>query len=39
MGMMALGCAATALAAQIYGEEEEFCTAHQLFGIPVVEDG
>jgi hypothetical protein len=39
MGMVALGCAATALAAQIYGEEEEFCTAHQLFGIPVVEDG
>ena len=39
MGMVALGCAATALAAQIYGEEVEFCTAHQLVGIPVVEDG
>jgi hypothetical protein len=38
MGLIALGCAATALAAQVYGEIEEFCTAHQLFGIPVVED-
>ena len=38
MGLIALGCAATALAAQVYGEIEEFCTAHQLFGIPVVEN-
>ena len=38
MGLIALGCAATALAAQVYGEEEEFCTTHQLLGIPVVED-
>jgi hypothetical protein len=38
MGKVALGCAATALAAQVYGEEEEFTTAHDLFGIPVIED-
>ena len=31
-------CAVTALAAQVYGEEEEFTTAHDLFGIPVIED-
>ena len=37
-GLIALGCAATALAAQVYGEEEEYTTAHDLFGIPVVED-
>ena len=38
IGLIALGCAATALAAQVYGEEEEYTTAHDLFGIPVVED-
>ena len=38
MGKVALGCAATALAAQVYGESEEFTTAHDLFGIPVIED-
>ena len=38
MGKVALGCAATALAAQVYGEDEEFTTAHDLFGIPVIED-
>ena len=36
IGLIALGCAATALAAQVYGEEEEYTTAHDLFGIPVV---
>ena len=30
MGLVALGCAATGLAAQVYGEEEEFTTAHNL---------
>ena len=38
MGEVALGCAATALASQVYGEQEEFTTAHDLFGIPVIED-
>jgi hypothetical protein len=38
MGKVALGCAATALAAQVYGDTEEFTTAHDLFGIPVIED-
>ena len=38
MDLIALGCAATVLAAQVYGEIEEFCTAHQLFGISVLED-
>ena len=38
MGKVALGCAATALAAQVYGDTEEFTTAHELFGIPVIED-
>jgi RecG-like helicase len=36
MGKVALGCTATALAAQVYGEAEEFTTAHDLFGIPVI---
>jgi len=38
MGLIALGCAATGLAAQVYGDDEEFTTAHDLFGIPVIED-
>ena len=36
-GKIALGCAATALAAQVY-KEDTFSTAHYLFDIPVVED-
>ena len=38
LGKICLGCAATGLAAQVYGEDEEYTTAHDLFGIPVVED-
>jgi hypothetical protein len=38
IGLICLGCAATGLAAQVYGEEEGYTTAHDLFGIPVVED-
>ncbi len=34
---IALGCASTGLAAQVYGPGE-FMTAHTLFKIPVVED-
>ena len=37
MGHIALGCASTGLAAQVYGQGE-FETAHSLFGIPVIED-
>ena len=36
-GKIALGCASTGLAAQVYGPGE-FSTAHSLFGIPVLED-
>ena len=35
-GRIALGCASTGLAAQVYGQGE-FETAHSLFGIPVIE--
>ena len=36
--IIALGCCSTALACQVYGENGEFTTAHDLFGIPVIED-
>ena len=35
LGKIALGCASTGLAAQLY---EDFHTAHSLFGVPVVND-
>ena len=37
LGKIALGCASTNLAAQVY-VGDSFTTAHDLFGIPVVED-
>jgi len=36
--LIALGCCASALACQVYGDNGEYTTAHDLFGIPVVED-
>ena len=36
--LIALGCCATALACQVYGDNGEYTTAHDLFGIPVIED-
>jgi hypothetical protein len=37
MGKIIKGCAATGLAAQVYGDLD-FDTAHSLFNIPVIED-
>ena len=36
--LIALGCCANALACQVYGDNGEYTTAHDLFGIPVTED-
>ena len=36
--LIALGCCANALACQVYGDNGEYTTAHDLFGIPVIED-
>jgi hypothetical protein len=36
--LISLGCCANALACQVYGENAEYTTAHDLFGIPVIED-
>jgi hypothetical protein len=38
LGKICLGCAVTGLAAQVYGEDEEYTTAHDLFGVLVVGD-
>ena len=36
--LISLGCCANALACQVYGDNGEYTTAHDLFGIPVIED-
>jgi len=36
--LISLGCCANALACQVYGDKGEYTTAHDLFGIPVIED-
>ena len=36
--LIALGCCANALACQVYGDNGEYTTTHDLFGIPVIED-
>ena len=36
--LIALGCCANALACQVYGQNGEYTTTHDLFGIPVIED-